>query len=75
MGQTENYGRGKTVAYLTQLEGVEKPDIDRICKFAEPVVKASPEAGLEIFTAETPGRTTLQMKVHCISHLFMLLNF
>ena len=64
MGQTENYGRGKTVAYLTQLEGVEKPDIDRICKFAESVVKASPEAGLEIFTAETPG-TTAQMKVHC----------
>jgi len=54
VGQTENYGRGKTVAYLTQLEGVEKPDIDRICKFAEPVVRASPEAGLEIFTAETP---------------------
>ena len=55
MGPTENYGRGKTVAYLTQLEGADKPDIDRICKFAEPVVKASPEAGLEIFTAETPG--------------------
>ena len=43
------YGHQKTVEYLTELSA---KDIDLICEFAEPVLEASLEIGLGIFTAD-----------------------
>ena len=59
----DNYGSVRTVAYLTRMED---KDIDLVCEFAEPVVKASPDVALGIFTAETPGTTDIQIMIEIV---------